>query len=66
MPQATTFPSAKRRTAKGEADLAGIQAGLSTIAQSVNQVRLHEQLLNAAGVRLDLSLIHISEPTRPY
>jgi len=53
VPQATTLPSAKRRAAKAEAELAGIQAGLSTIAQSVNQVRLHEQLLNAAGVRLD-------------
>jgi DNA-binding MarR family transcriptional regulator len=30
-----------------------ILGGLSAIAQAVNQVRLHERLLDAAGIRLD-------------
>src|SRR5277367_5676809 len=30
-----------------------IQQGLSVVAQSVNQVRAHERMLEAAGIRLD-------------
>jgi DNA-binding MarR family transcriptional regulator len=45
-------------TERGAAPLAGsstdrILGGLSTIAQSVHQPRLHERLLRSAGVRLD-------------
>jgi DNA-binding MarR family transcriptional regulator len=46
-----------------------IQAGLSVVAQSVNQVRSHERMLQAAGVRLDragaslLYKLHLSEGT---
>jgi DNA-binding MarR family transcriptional regulator len=51
MSQATIRPTGRRRVV----DAAGerILAGLSTIAQSANKVRLHERLLADAGVRVD-------------
>jgi DNA-binding MarR family transcriptional regulator len=51
MPQATTQTTPRRPA--GDRAAERILAGLSTIAQSVNQVRLHERLLHEAGVRVD-------------
>ena len=51
MPQATTEAPTRRRA--GDAASERILAALSTIAQAVNQVRLHERLLSTAGVRVD-------------
>ena len=51
MSQATIGAAARRRAERDAAE--AILAGLSTIAQSVNQVRLHERLLHDAGVRVD-------------
>ena len=51
MAQATIRPAARRRTEGAAAER--ILAGLSAIARSVNQVRLHERLLHDAGVRVD-------------
>lgn len=51
MSQATISAPARRR-AEAAASKA-ILAGLTTIAKSVNQVRLHERLLHDAGVRVD-------------
>jgi len=49
--QATIRGAARRR---GEdAATERILAGLSAIARSVNQVRLHERLLHDAGIRID-------------
>jgi DNA-binding MarR family transcriptional regulator len=59
MPQASTLPpkgSAPARApgspaANGAVDL--VQASLQVIARSISQVRMHERLLQSAGVRLD-------------
>jgi DNA-binding MarR family transcriptional regulator len=59
MPQANTLspgiPSPHRAPASSPADLAidQIQASLQVIARSISQVRVHERLLQSAGVRLD-------------
>ena len=59
MPQANTLspgiPSPHRVPASSPADLAvdQIQASLQVIARSISQVRVHERLLQSAGVRLD-------------
>ena len=42
---------------------------LSTAAKSIKHKRIEnavEEILDALGLDLSLSLIHISEPTRPY
>ncbi len=57
MPQANTVPStapagAATSSATGVA-VDQIQASLQVVARSITQVRVHERLLQAAGVRLD-------------
>lgn len=52
MAQATTVSRTSGKRAR-QAALEGVRAGLSTIAQAVNQVRLHDRLLQRAGIRLD-------------
>ncbi len=49
------MPSPHRAPASSVADLAvdQIQASLQVIARSISQVRVHERLLQSAGVRLD-------------
>jgi DNA-binding MarR family transcriptional regulator len=51
MPQATTSAGTRRRTA--EATAAQILTALSAVAQSTANVRLHERLLDVAGIRVD-------------
>lgn len=52
--KATSSPTGvKRRSRATRASIDLIQASLQIVAQSANQVRAHEQLLRAAGVRLD-------------
>jgi len=51
MAQATIRGGARRRAEGASSER--ILSGLSTIARSVNQVRLHERLLHDAGVRVD-------------
>jgi DNA-binding MarR family transcriptional regulator len=53
MTQATIRPAARRRAEDAAAER--ILAGLSTNARSISHVRLHEQLLGDAGVRVDRS-----------
>ncbi len=54
MPQATIGRQPALRQ-----DLDRIQAGVSTIAQAANQARLHEHLLDRAGIRLDRAGAHL-------
>lgn len=56
MPQATTQRKGALEASPG-LDL--IEAGISTIAHASNQVRLHEHLLELAGVRLDRAGAHL-------
>ena len=51
MAQATIGPAARRRVEDAASER--ILLGLSAIARSINQVRLHERLLDDAGVRVD-------------
>lgn len=51
MTQATIRAATRRRTEDATAER--ILVGLSVIARTVNQVRLHERLLHDAGVRVD-------------
>jgi DNA-binding MarR family transcriptional regulator len=51
MAQATIRSATRRRVEDAASER--ILAGLSVIARSVNQVRLHERLLHDAGVRVD-------------
>ena len=56
MPQASTLPS--KGTGSNQAPgspgaVDQIQASLQVIARSISQVRMHERLLQSAGVRLD-------------
>jgi DNA-binding MarR family transcriptional regulator len=55
MPKATTLSeTARPGTAAGGGEaLEQIQAGFSTVAGSMTQIRVHERMLQAAGVRLD-------------
>jgi DNA-binding MarR family transcriptional regulator len=50
MPQASTVPPGTPAT-DGAVDQ--IQASLQVVARSISQVRMHERLLQSAGVRLD-------------
>jgi DNA-binding MarR family transcriptional regulator len=42
-----------------EAQVDRIEAGLQTVARAITQVKLHERLLLAAGVRLDRAGAHV-------
>jgi DNA-binding MarR family transcriptional regulator len=42
-----------------EAEVDRIEAGLQTVARAITQVKLHERLLLAAGVRLDRAGAHV-------
>jgi DNA-binding MarR family transcriptional regulator len=63
MPQANTLPPDPSGSAEANAAGAGssgtdgavdqIQASLQVVARSITQVRMHERLLQSAGVRLD-------------
>lgn len=58
MPQAT-FKQRSAAPAPAAEPAEAIQAGISAIAQATNQVRLHEHLLEQAGVRLDRAGAHL-------
>ena len=49
MPQATTLPA---QVSTGES-VDQIQAAFQIVGRAITNVRLHERLLQAAGVRLD-------------
>jgi len=57
MPQANTVTPGAARTPAGSSAADGaidqIQASLQVVARSISQVRVHERLLQSAGVRLD-------------
>jgi DNA-binding MarR family transcriptional regulator len=55
MPQANTLPGPAPPRGPSTADVSvdQIQASLQVVARSVTQVRVHERLLQSAGVRLD-------------
>jgi DNA-binding MarR family transcriptional regulator len=57
MPQANTMPgrsaSARSGSSAAHAAVDEIQASLQVVARSISQVRVHERLLQSAGVRLD-------------
>jgi DNA-binding MarR family transcriptional regulator len=55
MPQATTPVDTATATRRRPADVTAerILSALSTVAQSTSNARLHERLLDAAGVRVD-------------
>src|SRR6202166_4694335 len=50
MPQASTLPP---ETPVAEVAVDQIQASLQVVARCISQVRMHERLLQSAGVRLD-------------
>jgi DNA-binding MarR family transcriptional regulator len=66
MPQASVRVAPSRDVVEGASER--ILTSLSTIARATNQVRLHERLLAAAGVRLDragatlLTKLALSDP----
>ena len=51
--KATTQPKVGSRSKATKAVIGQIQSSLQIVSQSTNQVRVHEELLRAAGVRLD-------------
>ena len=53
MLKATNQTKVRRRTKPTAEILGQIQSSLQIVSQSTNQVRAHEELLRAAGVRLD-------------
>jgi DNA-binding MarR family transcriptional regulator len=53
MSKATTLPKSEVIDSSSDGAIAQIQESLQIMSQSMNQVRAHEQLLQAAGVRLD-------------
>ena len=53
MLKATTSPLDAPRSEQISAVIGQIQTSLQGVTQSTNQVRVHEELLRAAGVRLD-------------
>lgn len=59
MPQANTLPSKGSASSRAPGSPAGdvavdqIQASLQVVARAITQVRVHERLLQSAGVRLD-------------
>jgi DNA-binding MarR family transcriptional regulator len=53
LPPGTSSPSRSERSPLGASAVEQIQESLQVVARSVSQVRVHERLLQAAGVRLD-------------
>lgn len=53
MPKANTLPTSSLEPASSRDTIVQIQECLQIMSQSMNQVRAHENLLQAAGVRLD-------------
>jgi DNA-binding MarR family transcriptional regulator len=53
MPKATTLPKGDLCAASSTDTIVQIQESLQIMSQSMNQVRAHEHLLKAAGVRID-------------
>jgi DNA-binding MarR family transcriptional regulator len=53
MPKATTLDAASTCVTSPNENIVQIQECLSIVLQSMNQVRAHEHLLQAAGVRID-------------
>jgi DNA-binding MarR family transcriptional regulator len=53
MPKATTLPNADAGASSSNETIVQIQGYLQIMSQSMNQVRAHEHLLQAAGVRID-------------
>ena len=51
--KATTQTMEGRRSKSGATIIKEIQSSLQIVSQSTNQIRVHEELLRAAGVRLD-------------
>ena len=64
---ALTLCAPERRNAIGSKEIAAIKAALATINDSCRLFVIRsEGPVFCAGANLKLSLIHISEPTRPY
>jgi DNA-binding MarR family transcriptional regulator len=53
MPKATTLSTIEGPTSGSDDAIVQIQESLQIMGQSMNQVRAHEHLLKAAGVRID-------------
>jgi DNA-binding MarR family transcriptional regulator len=53
MPKATTLPNSTVTPTSSDLAIVQIQGYLQIVSQSMNQVRAHEHLLKAAGVRID-------------
>jgi len=53
MPKATTLSTIEDPTPGSDGAIVQIQESLQFMSQSMNQVRAHEHLLKAAGVRID-------------
>jgi DNA-binding MarR family transcriptional regulator len=53
MPNATTLSAIEDPTPGSDGAIVQIQESLQIMSQSMNQVRAHEHLLKAAGVRID-------------
>ncbi len=53
MPKASTLPHIDADDVSTDEDIVRIQSSLQMMSQSMNQVRAHEHLLQAAGVRID-------------
>jgi DNA-binding MarR family transcriptional regulator len=53
MPKASTLPHVDPDGVSTNEDIVRIQSSLQIMSQSMNQVRAHEHLLQAAGVRID-------------
>src|ERR1017187_7010247 len=53
MPKASTLPPVNGDAVSTNVDIVRIQSSLQIMSQSMNQVRAHEHLLQAAGVRID-------------
>ena len=53
MPKATTLSTIEEPTPGSDGAIVQIQESLQIMSQSMNQVRAHEHLLKAAGVRID-------------
>ena len=66
MPKATTSPTANLGASPSSDAIVQIQGYLQIMSQSMNQVRAHEHLLQAAGVRIDKAGIAGGRPTDRY
>ena len=64
--KATTQPKVSSRSKPTKAVIGQIQLSLKIVSQSTNQVRVHEELLRAAGVRLDRAGVALLYKLRLY